>query len=696
MTDLSPATSRTGSFRPEIEGLRSVAFMLVAVFHIWFNRVSGGVDVFFTVAGFLVTTTLLGHVRRYGRIRPGVYFGRLARRLLPAAITVLAATAVATRLILPEATWRDVLEQIAASALYFENWYLGLNAVDYLAVDTTRSPVQHFWAMSIQGQFYVLWFVLFVVLAAVAARTRVSVRRLAAAAIVLLVVLSFVFSVVDTHREQELAYFSTFTRVWEFGLGGLLALGVARLRMPVWLAATASWVALAVILGTGLALPVADLFPGAVALLPVLSACTLIATGRLDGGRGASRLLASRPLVWLGGLGYGVYLWHWPLMIFTLHLQGVARASVPTGLVIIASALVLAWLTNRLVERPVLALAESSPSRRLVPTLALVTAVLLIGVGGTVKVSAIDRADEKAQAASQKHPCFGARALERPADCPLVDPTLPVVPKAPSRDIDLRGFGGRCASNLLDSRLKLCSWGDPDAATRVAVLGNSHAAVWLTSLIAIAEQQGWRIDAYTKFSCAITEATRDAPEGPEPGESCDTWNVKLARHLASVPRYDYVFTSALGQFVDFTDRTTGLKGIPAAVAGYHRTWRPILDRGSEIIAIRDYPRSSLETIDCGTADPEAGCGRRQRNALVPEGREALLLAARSTTGVRVLDMQRWFCLDGFCPSVIGNVQVYRDAGHFTKTYARTLTPFLRRELEEQVGLDLGRPGRRAD
>ncbi|RYJ04623.1 MAG: acyltransferase, partial [Actinomycetales bacterium] len=130
MTDLSPDASRTGSFRPEIEGLRSVAFMLVAVFHIWFNRVSGGVDVFFTVAGFLVTTTLLGHVRRYGRIRPGVYFGRLARRLLPAAVTVLVATTLATRQLLPEAQRRDVLEQIAASALYFENWYLGLNAVD--------------------------------------------------------------------------------------------------------------------------------------------------------------------------------------------------------------------------------------------------------------------------------------------------------------------------------------------------------------------------------------------------------------------------------------------------------------------------------------------------------------------------------------------------------------------------------------
>src|SRR5690606_3659621 len=131
------------------------------VFHVWFNRVSGGVDVFFTVAGFLITVTLLGQVRRTGRVDAGRFFGRLATRLLPPAALVLFAVLVLTLLVRPFSGWRDVFAQVFASAAYFENWFLAFNSVDYLAVDTTKSPVQHFWAMSIQGQFYVLWFVIF-------------------------------------------------------------------------------------------------------------------------------------------------------------------------------------------------------------------------------------------------------------------------------------------------------------------------------------------------------------------------------------------------------------------------------------------------------------------------------------------------------------------------------------------------------
>ncbi|MBP2437074.1 acyltransferase family protein [Microbacterium amylolyticum] len=256
--------------------------MLVAVFHIWFNRVSGGVDVFFTIAGFLVTATLLSQTRRFGHVRARTFFGRLAMRLLPQAAVVLGAVLVLTIVVRPYASWRDGFLQILASASYWENWFLAFNSVDYLAVDTTRSPVQHFWAMSIQGQFYVIWFVLFLLVAFIVRRSGTSTKRAAVVAVAALIVVSFVWSVLQTGSDQQFAYFSTLTRVWEFGLGSLLALTIDKVKLPAQVAAVLSWIALIAVVTVGAVLPVADLFPGYVALIPVVAACLIIVTGQQE------------------------------------------------------------------------------------------------------------------------------------------------------------------------------------------------------------------------------------------------------------------------------------------------------------------------------------------------------------------------------------------------------------------------------
>lgn len=156
MTEMS-TVNRKEAFRPEIEGLRATAAILVAIYHIWLGRVSGGVDVFFVVTGFLITTALIKQVERSGRIKPLEFWGGLIRRLFPAAFLVLGCVAVASWFWLPKSLWLDTSKQIFASAIYLENWKLALNAVDYLAREEPPSPVQHYWALSIQGQFYALW-----------------------------------------------------------------------------------------------------------------------------------------------------------------------------------------------------------------------------------------------------------------------------------------------------------------------------------------------------------------------------------------------------------------------------------------------------------------------------------------------------------------------------------------------------------
>ncbi|SFB58735.1 Acyltransferase family protein, partial [Amycolatopsis marina] len=178
-----PAAARSGAaspeprrFRPELQGLRALAALLVVVYHVWFGRISGGVDVFFVISGFLITGQLV-RVSVRGRIEFGPLWARMIKRLFPAALTVLFVVMVASWLFLPETRWFQTIREVFASALYVENWQLVANSVDYFAQHTGASVVQHFWSLSIQGQFYVVWPVLIAVVVLVARRAGWGLHR---------------------------------------------------------------------------------------------------------------------------------------------------------------------------------------------------------------------------------------------------------------------------------------------------------------------------------------------------------------------------------------------------------------------------------------------------------------------------------------------------------------------------------------
>lgn len=319
-------------YRPEIEGLRAVASLLVASFHIWLGRVSGGVDVFFVVAGFLTTLTLVGQVRRYGRVRPVSFLTRLASRLFPAAAVVLVAVAALAPLLLRPSQLLQTFTEVLASTFYVENIALARAGVDYLAQDDFHSPVQNFWAMSVQGQFYLIWLALVLVatLVAVLLRTRALLPRILLLLVAALTVLSFAFSVVLVGIDQPTAYYSTLARSWEFGLGSLAALLLPGRTLPAALRAVAGWLGLIGVVSCGLLLQVSTAFPGAAALWPTLSAVLVLVAGTGPAPRyGVARLLALRPLVWLGGISYGLYLWHWPLLVLWRERTGRIRARSP-------------------------------------------------------------------------------------------------------------------------------------------------------------------------------------------------------------------------------------------------------------------------------------------------------------------------------------------------------------------------------
>ena len=220
-------------FLPEIQGLRAVAVGLVLIFHVWPSILPGGyvgVDVFFVISGYLITGLLVRTALRDGRISLVDFYSRRARRLLPAATAVLAATFAGMFVFLPEARWEEAATQIAASALYVQNWVLAWLSVDYLGAENAASPVQHYWSLSIEEQFYFVWPLVMIAAIAIARRFGLSLRRTFVVALAVIFALSLAASILLTAQEPAQAYFVTHTRMWELALGGLLALTIHRVQ----------------------------------------------------------------------------------------------------------------------------------------------------------------------------------------------------------------------------------------------------------------------------------------------------------------------------------------------------------------------------------------------------------------------------------------------------------------------------------
>ena len=339
--------------RADIEGLRAVAAVLIAVYHIWFGTVSGGVDVFLLLTGFLITGSLVRAMERDGRIAFGAFWTKLVKRLFPAGAVVLGAVLVLTYLFFPRSQWTTVIDDVRAAVLYYGNWHLAAGSVDYMADNSAASAVQHFWSLAVQGQFYLLWPVLITLAGLIAVRLGVRVRRVAFAAVGIVFVVSLAYSLWITATEPVWAYFDTGARLWELALGGMLALVVHRVNLPGTLRMIAGWLGLAGLVLCGLIIGDSIPYPGFASLWPTTAALLIILAGAGEAANGrfsANRLLGARPLTWLGGHAYTLFLWHWPVLIVYLELTERVRPSMTGGLMVLASSFAAALFTTRVIE----------------------------------------------------------------------------------------------------------------------------------------------------------------------------------------------------------------------------------------------------------------------------------------------------------------------------------------------------------
>lgn len=341
--------------RPEVQALRAVAIGCVVLYHFWPAVLPAGfvgVDVFFVVSGFLITGLLLRDAERHGRVRLKEFYVRRARRILPAALVVLSTCAVATLLFVPQVEWRPFLQQILSSSLYMQNWHLARDSQIPNRADLESTPVQHFWSLSVEEQFYLVWPLLIILALWLAVRLGRRRLELVAAVLAVATAASFVHGVILTGQDHNLAYFSTLSRAWEFGVGGLLAIVPAvvgeRLRRT---RAVAGWLGLAAIAVAARTFTDPEVFPGAIALVPVLGTAVVIWAGMPRAALSLAPVAGLRPVQWFGGISYSLYLWHWPIIMFTPYLVG-QPSQAPVMVLLLVLSIVVADASKRWIEDP--------------------------------------------------------------------------------------------------------------------------------------------------------------------------------------------------------------------------------------------------------------------------------------------------------------------------------------------------------
>lgn len=662
--------ARPKEYRPEIQGLRAVAVLLVVAYHIWVGRVSGGVDVFLLLTGFLITGSLVRMVERDGRVRFWRFWCGLAKRLLPPAAVVLLGVLAGAFLWLPQARWRDTIDEVVAAALYYVNWRLAFDSVDYLARGDFSSPVQHFWSLAIQGQTYLLWPLLVTAALLFAAAARRSLRRTAFAVFLLVFAVSLTYSVVMTAANQPWAYFDTGTRLWEFALGAMLALALPRLRVPRGPRIAMGWLGLAALVLCGALIPVSTLFPGYVALWPTGAAVLVILAGTTGGRFAADRLLTWRTLTRVGDLAYSLYLWHWPVLICYLEATGSTRAGLFGGLLVLGLSLVLAVATKRLLEDGVgwLTRRWRAPGWSLALAAAFLAPVLVTAHLWTAHLDEQQRLREERAADLGVYP--GAQVLAEPELIDLI-PDAPVYPDPADADSDLPViYEDDCAAGLSANEAIVCHYGDASSEHTLAMVGASRTAHWFPALLEIAESNGWHLVVLIKSGCQFSTdpPTRDGEVFPE----CLQWRAEAMAELADI-RPDVVFTSS-------TRATPGGETIPG---GFVERWAELEELGIDVAGVRDAPRRSTRGDECvGTRGAEH-CAEDAGYSLAEQDPASQLTGVPDN--VALIDMTGYLCLDGECPAVLGNVLVYRDQSHMTAAFARTLAPMLEEELLAATG-----------
>ena len=675
-------------FRPEIQGLRAFAVLLVVIYHVWVGKVSGGVDVFLFISAFLLSLSFMRKINEGKPLKLLNYWTHVFTRLLPAASVVILLTLAGSFLVLSPTVWSARTIDAQASLFYWQNWNLANNSVNYFASDTGgKSPFLHFWSLSIQGQIFLLWPVLFAITALLVKKVRLKPVPAAVLVFGLVFCVSFAFSVWETKNYAAYAYFDTRTRFWEFAVGTLLAIMTLKWKPThVGTRVVMGWIGTIGLITCGAVLPVEKAFPGFLALWPILSGALVIIAGRTDHKFAVDRLLVSKPLLNLGNISYALYLVHWPMLVLYSAAVGKPRVSFLEGTVLIVASIGLAWLLNRFVEKPLRsasdnflpALASKLKFKRPVTSyaawagniafVAVILALVSPAVFGTRAwaehrdAKVISNAMSSIQEDIDTYP--GARALSPDKELVEADP----IPKNAPLQSMFASWGTGCKGSYALTREELntsCGYtkNASDDAPLIAVVGSSHALQKSIVVDEISQRVGANQLNLLETGCPYPFAT---PEGflNDRKKRCIAFSENAtAEILAAKPSTVFIISTT-------TEATAEGE---TADPGLDETLQKLTDAGIQVIGIRDNPRFASDMYHCAMNAQNPDDCAEPIEAKYGEDPAAPIFAKYADRGAYLIDLKDVYCPDGKCSVIQGNVYMYADTNHLTNVYEATLT-----------------------
>ena len=667
-----------GKRRPDLQGMRAIAVLTVFANHLFDWPPGGfiGVDVFFVLSGFFITGILIRERTTRRKLSFENFYVRRVKRILPSALLVLFATVLGSYLFFPATRAKETLLDALYAAMFAANFRFEAVGTDYFQENLPPSPLQHYWSLSIEEQFYFVWPTLLVLIFLLTRRLRHSGRPWAGqwgllGAMSVIVAASFGWAVYLSAHDPIRAYFSSFTRVWELGVGALMAItGPWLVHIPSIARPVLAYIGLAGVVGSLFLIDSTVQFPAPWAALPVLSTALVVASFHGAEVRGMFPL--TNPIArYFGDTSYTLYLWHWPVIVLLASV-------IPKGPYYYGAALAvslgLTAVTYRFYEDPIRKsdwlLDIASPDRRLtiwslsvwriVGSVGLV--VVIFSILGIMHADRISVQQELAGTGNdQSHagtlappadPCFGAPAMVNPG-CVLRNPDVPLQPSIDEFLKDDPPETNRCFTPG-GEELRSCDFGYlREDARRIALVGDSKALFLLPALQQILVTNKWRITTYLGKDCALMTPAKD---------ECKMMERTKAELLAHP--YDLVLV------------TNTTYGVEELALRYQTAWAPIAAAGSRIAVVVDNPTSSQEAIDCltrvslGRGDKTGDCGTSRADAF--PNSDALVAAAERIPDTTVIDLTDYYCTTDRCPSVIGNVVVHTDTTHVTATFSRTL------------------------
>ena len=674
-------------FRPDVEGLRAVAVALVVLYHANIPGLTGGyvgVDVFFVISGFVITGLLLRERASTGRTSILEFYGRRCRRIIPAATLVIVVTVVASYQVLGVLGGGRAAIDGRWAAIFLANFHFASVGTNYLTASLPPSPLQNFWSLSVEEQFYLVYPTLFLLAAWVP--SRISLRTRLVWGLTVAIIASFTLSVVQTSSNPNAAYFSPFTRAWELALGAMGAVGtpwlLGRTRR---LAASMTWIGLGLIVLAAFWFDTATPYPGWHVAIPVVGTALVIAGGTRAPDFGAERMLGTAPFRWLGRLSYSMYLWHWPILVLAAESEGRTTLPLPQTMGWLVVALLAAMITYTLVENPIRHARFLRRHRAAsiglglgLIALTVSTVTILFDVHGgngsvterpVVRTTALNQVEQLVASA--------AKTQSVPSD---INPNLsfPTIGIPPTQ----------CWPSVGQTSIPACMFGDPVATRTMVLLGDSHAGMWFQALNDIAMRTHWKLAYLGKGWCPAEMLNFNDPPGwGAPGgvyAACNEW------HQFAINRINRLKPN----LVIVTDEDDGG---PNNTYYDESQWQQGLTDVFQAIKV---PNVRYEVIGNIPALPKAGPDCLSQNShdvqrCIAPLSEALPKAYATTaeeTAVRAvggtyIDVVPWFC-SRVCSPVIGKFGVYFDDFHITTPYSQFLEGVLTQALHLSASLEV--------